>query len=58
MAFDRLGRHLVGELRDRVEREGPDALEDFRVAALALVSTRLDEWEARWRGGALAAAEG
>jgi hypothetical protein len=44
------------ELRERVEREGPDALEDFRVAALALVAARLDEWDARWHDGALAAA--
>lgn len=33
------------------------ALDDFYALALRLVAPRLDDWEARWRDGALAAAE-
>jgi mannose-6-phosphate isomerase-like protein (cupin superfamily) len=40
------------ELRDG----GPEALEAFYAAALRIVAPRLDEWEQRWRDGALAAA--
>jgi mannose-6-phosphate isomerase-like protein (cupin superfamily) len=36
---------------------GPEALDDFYAAALRIVAPRLDEWEARWRDGALAAAQ-
>jgi hypothetical protein len=32
-------------------------LDDFYAAALRIVAPRLDDWEARWRKGALAAAE-
>lgn len=46
-----------GELCERVEREGPAALEAFWSAALALVAPQLQEWEERWRDGALAAAQ-
>jgi hypothetical protein len=34
-----------------------EALDDFYAAALRIVAPRLDEWEAKWREGALAAAE-
>jgi hypothetical protein len=37
-------------------RESGD-LDDFYAAALRIVAPRLDEWEAKWREGALAAAE-
>jgi mannose-6-phosphate isomerase-like protein (cupin superfamily) len=40
------------ELRDA----GPKALDAFYAAALRIVAPRLDEWERRWREGALAAA--
>jgi hypothetical protein len=33
------------------------ALDDFYAAALRIVRPRLDDWEAKWREGALAAAE-
>lgn len=36
---------------------GPEALERFYAAAVALVADRLDAWEAAWRDKALAAAE-
>ena len=36
---------------------GPDALDAFYAAALGIVAPRLEEWEQRWRDGALAAAE-
>jgi mannose-6-phosphate isomerase-like protein (cupin superfamily) len=36
---------------------GPEALDAFYAAALNIVTPRLDEWEQRWRDGALAAAE-
>jgi mannose-6-phosphate isomerase-like protein (cupin superfamily) len=36
---------------------GPAALEDFYRAALRLKAPLLDEWEQRWRAGALAAAQ-
>lgn len=36
--------------------QGVDALAEFYRAAVALVSDRLDEWEAIWRAGALTAA--
>ncbi len=36
---------------------GPGALDEFYAAALRIVAPRLDEWEARWRDGALAAAQ-
>jgi mannose-6-phosphate isomerase-like protein (cupin superfamily) len=36
---------------------GPEALDAFYAGALNIVAPRLDEWEQRWRAGALAAAE-
>jgi mannose-6-phosphate isomerase-like protein (cupin superfamily) len=45
------------DLRAAVQRDGPEALEPFRAAALALVRARIPEWGARWREGALAAAQ-
>src|SRR4051812_1851889 len=48
-----LAVHGFLELRDA----GPDALDAFYAAALKIVAPRLDEWEGRWRDGALAAAQ-
>jgi mannose-6-phosphate isomerase-like protein (cupin superfamily) len=45
------------DLRAAVKRGGPAALEPFHAAALALVRERIPEWGARWRDGALAAAQ-
>lgn len=44
-------------LRERVEAEGPRALEPFYAAAHRLVASKLDGWEERWRAGVQAAAE-
>lgn len=46
-----------GELCERVTATGAAALEEFWAAALALVASQLEEWEERWRDGALAAAQ-
>jgi mannose-6-phosphate isomerase-like protein (cupin superfamily) len=40
-----------------LELRSSGALDEFYAAALRLVGPRLDEWERRWRDGALAAAE-
>ncbi|MEU0877162.1 cupin domain-containing protein [Lentzea sp. NPDC005914] len=44
------------ELRSRVEA-GEDALDDFYRSAVRLKQGVLDDWEKRWRAGALASAE-
>lgn len=44
------------ELRQRIEA-GEDALEDFYRSAVRLKQGVLDDWEKRWRAGALASAE-
>ncbi|WP_340383675.1 cupin [Streptomyces sp. SS7] len=41
----------------RALREAPEGLAAFHRAAAALVRPRIDAWRARWRRGALAAAE-
>jgi len=43
-------------LRERVAREGPDALGAFYDAAAALVREAVPTWRERWRDGPLAAA--
>jgi hypothetical protein len=43
-------------LRERVERDGPDALEEFYTAAAALVRAQVPAWSDIWRRGPLAAA--
>lgn len=45
------------ELRRRVESGQDAALDDFYRAAVRLKRGALDDWEERWRGGALASAE-
>lgn len=44
-------------LKERVERDGPRALEDLYAAAAALVVPQLARWEGIWRDGPAAAAE-
>jgi len=43
-------------LRERVERDGPDALEAFYKSASALVRDELPAWWQRWRDGPFTAA--
>jgi hypothetical protein len=43
-------------LRELVERNGPEALEEFYAAAAALVRPGLPAWRERWSAGPLAAA--
>ena len=50
-------RDLAVEGFGRLRDGGPRALEDFYVAALALVTARLPDWRERWRAGPLAAAQ-
>lgn len=45
------------ELRAAVERDGPPAMAEFHRAALALKRPQLAAWRARWRDGALLAAQ-
>jgi uncharacterized RmlC-like cupin family protein len=45
------------DLRERVLADGPTALADFYAAAARLTGGRVPDWEQRWRGGALAAAD-
>ncbi|MFC7729121.1 hypothetical protein [Actinomadura keratinilytica] len=45
------------DLRRRFESGDRAALDDFYAAAVRLKSDRFDEWERRWRAGALASAE-
>ncbi|GLZ13382.1 hypothetical protein Acsp04_36170 [Actinomadura sp. NBRC 104425] len=45
------------DLRRRLESGDRTALDDFYAAAVRLKSDRFDEWERRWRTGALASAE-
>jgi mannose-6-phosphate isomerase-like protein (cupin superfamily) len=40
------------ELRSRVEREGPQALDDFYLAAAAICQDQIAEWRELWRLGA------
>jgi mannose-6-phosphate isomerase-like protein (cupin superfamily) len=54
---DRERRELAVEGFAALRGAGPGALDDFYAAAVRIVAPRLDEWEARWRAGALAAAE-
>lgn len=44
------------ELRDRVEREGPGALEEFYTAAARITHDQLPTWRTVWNEGAQAAA--
>jgi mannose-6-phosphate isomerase-like protein (cupin superfamily) len=44
-------------LRDRLEREGPGALDGFYLNAAALVADDLARWRELWREGAVRAAE-
>ncbi len=43
------------ELRQRVEQEGPQALDDFYRAAAALTNDQIEEWKALWHAGAQSA---
>ncbi|HXT89868.1 MAG TPA: cupin domain-containing protein [Trebonia sp.] len=43
-------------LRERVAADGPAALDDFYAAALRLTSGQADDWQERWRAGAMATA--
>ncbi|MGZ3145758.1 cupin domain-containing protein [Lentzea chajnantorensis] len=45
------------ELRERLEAGDTAAIEAFYAAALALKRESLDDWEQRWRAGALAATQ-
>ncbi len=53
-------QHLAVEgfllLRERLERDGPEALAAFYAAAAALVRSRVPSWSDIWRQSALAAA--
>jgi mannose-6-phosphate isomerase-like protein (cupin superfamily) len=44
------------ELRERIEAEGPEALDEFYAAAAALVRDRVPAWRDTWAQGPLAAA--
>jgi hypothetical protein len=44
-----------GDLRQRVEAEGPGALAEFYAAAAALVRDRVPQWRERWQAGPVAA---
>jgi mannose-6-phosphate isomerase-like protein (cupin superfamily) len=44
-------------LRERVDRDGPQALDKLYEAAVVLVGGRVDRWRAQWRERALAQAQ-